>query len=122
MQTLPYGLKVPEAGIDSGEVVFDALEGDLIQIDAHSHDGVTSKLLAPTTQNISSASWGSDLGGGSWKQTITLPGALTFDTISIQIRLSTGHIIYSTVNKLSSTTYEVYVNDNTLNLTAVYST
>jgi hypothetical protein len=46
---------------------------------------------------------------------------MQFNAVSIEIRLSTGHVIYPTIEKVSATQYDIYINDNSLNLTAVYS-
>ena len=116
--TTSYGYKIPR-NPDKGSTFFTQLEDNIQRVNDHSHNGVNSAPLAKT-QSISSASWGADLGGGRYKQTITLTGSLTYDTIVIQIRLSSGHIIHPTIEKVSGTSYDVYVNDNSLNLTAVY--
>jgi len=51
------------------------------------------------------------------------PGDMTFDTIAIQFRLlSTGEMVYPKVVKLTSKTYQVTVNDNTIDLIAIYTT
>lgn len=110
---------------DTGATFWDLLEALFDAFDNHTHNGTNSAQLTassftPTTQSISSASWASQ-GSGTYRQTVTLPGALTFDAISIEMRTSAGVVIYPTIEKVTSTSYYVYVNDNTLNLTAVYS-
>lgn len=121
MQTLSYGYKLPETD-DTGDTFWPALEDNIQQLNDHTHNGTNSALLAVATQSILAASWSADLGGGSYRQLITLPGSRTFDGTSIEMRLSSGHIIYPTIEKVSATTYYVYTNDNTVNMTAVYST
>jgi len=115
--TTTYGYKKPQDN-DTGLTFWDDLEFNIDRMDGHTHDGVDSAPLAKT-QTISSGSW-SSLGNGSYRQLVTLPGSLTFDTIAIEMRLSTGHVVHPTIEKVSSTTYYVYTNDNTLTYTAVY--
>ena len=118
--TLTYGLKKP-VNPDTGATFWSDLEFDITQLDAHTHNGATSAPVVKT-QSISSANWGSDLGGGTYKQTITLTGSLLFDSISIQIRLtdSTTDIIHPKIEKLTSTSYYIYTNDNSKSFTALY--
>ncbi len=124
MQTLTYGLQLPEDG-DTGSIVFPALEDNITQLDAHDHDGVTSAQLSRTSinstlQTISSASW-SATSGGTYRQLVTMPAGLTYPHVFINFRLLTlQHQIFPTVEYVSSTTYYVYTNDNTLDYQAVY--
>lgn len=129
--TLTYGFVKPATG-DKGSVFWPALEGNIQQTNDHAHNGTDSHLLSASAsraivQTVSSASWGSDLGGGTYRQLVTLPvsitgGSGTFDDFSIQLRdSSTGEVIYGRIVKVSSTTYYIYVNDNTLTLKAIYS-
>jgi len=124
MQTLTYGLKKPQTG-DLGPEVFPALEANITQLDAHNHDGANSPLLNPknilgTTQSILAASWVSTGSAGEYRQLVTVPTGFLFDRVQISFRTSAGSYVYPTVEKVSSTTYYVYTNDNTLALTAVY--
>ncbi len=121
-----YGLKVPQNG-DTGAVLFPAFEAMIAQIDAHTHDGLTSAKLTTAasnvvTQAVEAASWGASLGNGRYRQTITLPVNLSYDNILISMRLTaTGHQVFPTIEKVSSTQYYVYTNDNSVAFTAVYS-
>ena len=110
MLTLAHGIKQPQTG-DTGETFFPALE-DNAEFQAE---------VLSNTATVAAASWGSDLGGGTYRQTITLPTALTasprsftFDDIDIDARLSTGEKAYPTIAKVSSTTFYIYTNDNTI--------
>src|SRR3954464_10532484 len=125
MLTLTYGRQQPQNN-DPSSTWFAALAANVAKDDAHTHNGGDSPRLpvnsgTPSTQAILAASW-SALGNGLYKQTISLPtvaGAqLTYDAISIEMRLSTGAVVYPTINKISSTTYDVYTTDNTLDYTA----
>ena len=122
MITLSYGFKLPETD-DTGDIWFAALEFDITQLNSHSHNGTDSARLTPITQTISSGSWASE-GNSTWSQTITITSAnasLTVDGASMEFRLSNGSIIYPTVEKVTSTTYKIYINDNTQSLTALYT-
>lgn len=124
MLTLSFGFKKPQTG-DKGSVFFPALETNFQLLNDHTHNGSNSaKLTAASstvvTQAISSASWASQ-GDGMYRQTITLPGTLKYDECQIGMKLSTGAQVFPQVEKVSATTYYVYVNDNSLDLTAVYS-
>lgn len=125
-QTLSYGYKLPTDG-DRGGSFFPDLAADIQQLNDHNHNGTNSAQLsiqavAVTTQAISSASWAAQ-GGGTFKQTVTLPGTLTYDAVAMQFRItSSKHIINPTIEKVSSNSYDIYVNDNSIGVTAIYST
>lgn len=124
--TLSYGYKLPSTG-DRGSTFFPDLEDDIQQLNDHDHNGTNSALLAIsavaiTTQAISSGSWVAT-SGGTYKQTVTMPGSLTYDAVSMEFRLTTGkHIIFPTIEKVSSNTYDIYINDNTQGVTVLYTT
>lgn len=124
MLTLSYGFKKPQSG-DAGSLWFPALEDNFQNLNDHSHDGVDSAKLATaaldaTTQAISSASW-SATSGGTYRQQVTLPGGLQYDDISITVRnSSSGDVYHLSIEKIDSTNYYVYINDNTISLTAMY--
>lgn len=125
MLTLTYGFKKPQTG-DRGSVFYPALEGNFQQLNDHTHNGVNSAKLdtAATvvqTTAISSASWGADLGGGNYRQAITLPASLSYDNIMINVKGTDGHIYYLTIEKISATQFYVYTNDNTKSYVAVYT-
>lgn len=129
--TLSYGFIKPATG-DLGSVFFPALETDIQSLNDHTHNGTNSARLTAAsslvvTQTISAASWGATIGGGLYRQLITIPAALssyagTYDNHSVQFRnAANGRILMLTPEKVSTTTYYIYVNDNTLDLTAVWS-
>ena len=128
MQTLTYGLKLPENG-DKGSIWFPALEDNITQLDAHSHNGVNSaKLnstaLNKTTQSISAANWVAvGDGTGRYSQDVVLPGGITYDNIVISFKIDSVSKanIFLDMEKVTGSTYKVYINDNTLDLVAVYS-
>jgi hypothetical protein len=123
MLTLSKGFKKPQ-NQDPGSVVFPAMEDNIQQLNDHTHDGVDSEKLDATSvdsvvSNILSANW-STISNGHYSQVVTMPAGLLFDTTSMEFRTTAGVIIFPSVAKASSTTYTIYVNDNTLALKAVY--
>lgn len=121
MQTLAYGIKLPELDDDSA-IFFPALEGNISQWATHNHDGVNSAILPAKTQAISHTSWAALAGfTGTYTQTVTMPTGYSFDTCSILIKLANGSVIYPSIARTSATQYVITINDNSLDLTAVYS-
>jgi hypothetical protein len=125
MQTLAYGSKLPESG-DSGEVFFPALEDNITQMDAHSHNGVNSAKLTSAsvtvhTQALLAADW-TEVGSGLsvYRQLVTLPGTMQYDQYAVSAKLASGNLFYPTIEKVSGTTFYIYVNDNTLAPTICY--
>lgn len=121
MLTLSYGYQKPQLD-DTGDIFYPAMEANIQQMNDHKHDGVTGAILAPTTQVISSASWAAVAGKvDTYSQVVTLPTGFFYDTLVLTFRLSTGEPVYPSVSRTSATSYTVFVNDNTLNLVAEYS-
>lgn len=123
MLTLSYGFLKPQTG-DKGAPLFSALEGDIQQLNDHDHDGVNSAPLTASsiiaiTANILSANWIADSVPGFFYQQITTPAGISYDTVQIGFRLTTGEYVYPTVEKVSNTQYILRVNQN-VNLVAVY--
>lgn len=124
MQTLSYGFQKPQSG-DKGSVFFPALENNFQQLNDHTHDGsnsspLTAKSSTAVTQAISSGAW-VDQGGGTYRQTVTMPSGIAWDTHAIELRdSSTNENMLLRVAKVTATTYYVYINDNSVSLTALY--
>jgi hypothetical protein len=125
--TLSYGYKKPQDG-DKGSTFWDDLEFDIQRLNDHSHNGTDSALLASgnvtaTTQAILAAGWVSQ-GGGLYRQLVTmpvLPTAMTFDNYWIVARDTTTKAqIYAAIEKVSATTFYIYINDNSKDLTLYY--
>jgi hypothetical protein len=125
MQTLTYGMKIPETG-DAGSVFFPALEDNFEQLDIHTHNGTNSPRLTAgssdaVTQTVAAAGWVATT-NGTYRQLLTIPGTLSaFDSVRPSFRNSTGDYLYLNTEKVTSNTYYVYINDNSLTLTAVYT-
>jgi hypothetical protein len=125
--TLTYGRKVPSNG-DKGSSFFGDLEDNIALDDAHNHNGTNSALIdakniTKGSNTILAASWAAVSGqSGTYKQTVTLPSGYTMGSITMCFYdNTTGHQFYPTIEKVSSSTYDIYVNDNTLVVKAVYA-
>ncbi len=124
MQVLAYGQKLPESG-DQGSVWFSALEDNITRIDAHTHDGTDSPRLsaASFTAEIDTAAaidWVAT-SGGTYRQLITMPVGFLYDDYSIGFKHGTdGHQLYLSCEKLNTTQFYVYINDNSIPVTILY--
>lgn len=120
MLTLSYGYKLPQ-NPDTGDVVFPALQTDIQQLNDHAHNGVDSAPLATQSASILAAAWSAaPIGGGVYRQSISMPTGLSYDVAQIWFKVSTGEYVYPSVEKINSTSYYVYTNDNLLQYTAFY--
>lgn len=121
------GYKIPQTG---DRDFWSYLTFNWLRVSAHTHDGVDSELLSPSdfsksTATIAAASWAAVTGHtGTYKQTITVPSGYSVDSMQVKFYISsatdTGQEVHPSVRKVTATTYDVYVNDNTLELVAVY--
>ncbi len=128
MLTLSYGYKKPQTS-DRGDVFFPALEQDIQAVNDHIHDGVTSAPISVTnltksTQAISAGSW-VPTSGGHFRQEVTLPAGFLFSSTMMRFIIngggSDGEIVIPTVNKgTAANKYYVFINDNSIALTALY--
>lgn len=123
--TLTKGYKLPQTGDRN---FWSDLSFDIQRLNDHKHDGVDSVSLTPYniakgTNTISSANWVA-VGGGTYKQTITMPTNYLFDESIIKHVVTSGtHAgkeILATLKKITASSYEIYVNDNTMDLIARY--
>lgn len=131
MQTLTFGYKLPEDG-DKGSVFFPALAFDIQRLNDHDHDGQNStKLTAQSVgaliddTSVVAANWVAVVGeAGTFKQTVTMPPNTDFDEYGIYIQVkdgvNAGNIIYPGIEKVGASTFDLFVNDNTLNLIVKY--
>jgi hypothetical protein len=128
--TLSYGFVQPETG-DKGSVFWPALEDLIQQVNDHTHNGtnsarMTAAAVEAIVQSVSSAGWGS-LSAGLYRQTVTMPATITgpggtYDDYSIEIRNSAnGRVMFLQTEKVTTTTFYVWCNDNTIDLKVVYS-
>lgn len=127
--TLPFGRKLPTDG-DRGSSWFDDLEANIALDDAHTHDGVTSPLLpstsiGKTTTAIANASWAAVAGQiGTFSQTIVLPSGITMLNMIPKFQINNGadlgDILYLTMQQITATSYELFINDSSLDVLATY--
>lgn len=118
MQTLSKGYKKPQSP-DTGDLVFPALEADIQQMNDHAHNGTDSQPLATRQQTVVHAAWVAQ-GGGTYRQTITVPTGLSYDTCDIWVQRSTGERVYATMVRISTTQFYLYTNDSTVDYTLSY--
>ena len=122
--TTAYGYKIMEAG-DLVSVWMVDIAANFTRLSDHSHDGSNSRALTPNAITKYSStitnSWGA-VSGGHYKQTITVPAGITeindFDVMFYDT--NTGERLFPGVTRVSATTYDVFVSDSTLELTAKY--
>lgn len=125
MQNLSYGYKKPETN-DTGTALWTALEDNIQRLNDHSHNGVNSASLNATsivslTATAASGNWASYSGPiGHYRQQITLPAGLDFDTVQIGFHTSAGAVIFPTVEKVSDTQFYVYSTNNTIDFIIQY--
>jgi hypothetical protein len=110
---------------------WDSLNSNTDRINDHTHDGsdstvIPAKNIVKGTSTISSASWAATTGkAGTYEQTITVPSGYTNKTCSITFYIASGsndgNIVFPSIVYVTSTTYKVYTNDNTVDYKAVYA-
>ncbi len=126
MLTLSYGYKKPQTN-DRGSVFWSALEFDIQRLNDHTHNGTNSaKLTAASSMAVTialaSADWAS-IGGGLYRQLATISGSVLFADAAIQFRGTTdGKSYYLDYLKVSASTFYVYINDNSKDITAILTT
>lgn len=121
------GYKKPSTGERD---YFPTLEFNIDHGNSHSHNGVngeriSTKDLSKQTGSISSGSWSAVSGQtGTYRQLITVPTGYAVSTSEMKFYVDggdeDGDQIFPTVEKVSSTTYYVYINDNSVALKVVY--
>ncbi len=118
--TLSHGYKKP-ANPDTGDTFFQQLADDIQLMNDHIHDGNLGTILTSVTASIASGSWvAAPIGGGLYRQAVTMPTGYSYDSAIIQWQLSSGEVIYPTIERISSSSYYIYINDSSLTVTALY--
>lgn len=124
MLTLTYGFKKPQNG-DKGSVFWDALALNCQLVNDHTHDGTNSaKLTAFATTAYTQPLAGPWVlvANGVYRQLVTVASGHLVDDYNISFRDTTsGYAYLLSYEKVSSTTFYVYINDNSVSVTAVYS-
>lgn len=125
--TLSNGYKLPADG-DRGSTWFDDLESNITRVNGHTHDAsdseaIPAKNLTKGTSTILAANW-SLVSGGTYKQTITLPSGYTMAATLFKFQINNGSeagdLIFPTIEQASATSYEIYINDSTVEVLATY--
>ena len=93
---LSHGYKKP-SNPTSGDLFFPALEEAIQKMNDHKHSGTDGEFIASTVQDVLAANWGADIGGGNYRQLLTVPTGMQFDTCRIEVRRSTGEMAYPTI-------------------------
>lgn len=120
MTQTTYGYKLP-ASPDTGDTFYAALAFDIQRLNDHSHDGVNSAPLSSFSIAVPSASWvAAPIGGGLYRQKVTLPAGVSYDTCELWFKLSSGEYVFPTVERVDGSNFYVYTNKNTLAYTAFY--
>jgi hypothetical protein len=123
--TLSKGYKLPLTG---ERTFWSSLEFNIQLNNSHKHDGtdgeqIVAKDISKPTANLSAGSW-TVVGGGTYKQTVTVPAGYLVDNINPKFYITSGgqagYQVHPTVRKVSSTTFDVFTNDNTVGYTIIY--
>lgn len=123
MVVLSYGYKKPVTG-DRGSVWFPALEFDIQRLNDHTHNGTNSALLDSQSVNAISqdlaVSW-TLVDTAKYRQTVTMPGTLQFNTTDISFRkTSDKSLLYLSAVRVGVNSFYVYTMDPTLDVTVIY--
>lgn len=123
MQVLSKTVKKPQDG-DKGSVWFPALEFDLELLNDHAHNGVNSTAIpslniTANKINVAAASWVPAFSphNGIYKSAIlTIPATTTsppkgIDDCVLMFKDTLGNQLHLGVQKISSTTFYVFIND-----------
>lgn len=111
--TLPDGLQLKLPSDPTyGDVFYPALEYDIQRINDHTHNGTLGNITPTSTVSVSAGSWGADLGGGTYRQSKAVATGYTMDNSIIQVRNSSGHIVYPTIEKIDANNFYIYTNNN----------
>lgn len=119
ISTLSKGYLKP-SNPTTGDAWFPALETDIQLMNDHVHDGVTGAITPAVSVAILAASWAAFGSDGLYSQTITMPAGRSYDTSQISFRLSTGEFVFPSIDRVSSSQYTIYTNDNSKAYLAIY--
>lgn len=125
MRTLANGILVPEDD-DAGNVWSDAIEFDLEEVDSliTRVNDLTIADISRQTTDIDKANWAVDADGRGYKQIVSMPVGLTLEIVKPTFRVTSGpklnRYINPSIQPLSATSFEIIVNNNTLDLQILY--
>jgi hypothetical protein len=121
--TLSYGYIKNQTG-DKGSVFFPDLEFNIQRVNDHNHNGANSSKLTNSaidsaTQTLLAAAWSFVV--DEYKQTVTVPSGVDLSKHCPRFKHSvTGELLFLSVVILTDTTYDVFINDNTVDLQVAY--
>lgn len=131
MHVTTYGYQIPDTGdpAKGADGWMAAVVFNFERLDEHDHDGINSPLIssasfATSTSTIAAVGWSAS--GSGYKQTITVPGAVTeINNYNVKFVFTApvgqvGQVALLNYKRLTATTYEVYCSDNTAAFTAYY--
>lgn len=120
------GYKLPSDG-DRG-TWWDDINFNTQRTNDHTHDGSDSQALSTAvltkgSLSVASGSWVAVAGqAGTYRQLCTHPTGYTFPTACMTVyETATGNLIYPSIEKVSASTFYIYINDNTLDLVVKYA-
>lgn len=125
MQTLSNGVKKPEDG-DSGNVWSDGLEenAEILNDLITTVDDLTIADITRPKTVLDSASWVVAAEATGYKQIVLMPLTVSLDKVDMRFRITSGpktnRFIHPTILPTSLTTFEIIVNDSTLNIEILY--
>jgi len=124
MLTLTYGYKKPQTG-DRGVPFFTAMEDNIQRLNDHTHNGSDAALLSAQSivgieTTILAVNWVVHGATGFYRQLITSPAGIAYDTVQISFRLADRSYVFPTIERVSAAQYYIYTIDNTLAYFAVY--
>jgi len=111
--TLSNGYKLPENG-DLGSSWFPDLAFDIQRLNDHSHNGIDSNKLTPTsttllTESLPADNFALDEATNKYKALVSMPSGLRVDHTHVSFRdVVTKERIYLSAEKASINTFNVY--------------
>ena len=130
MNLSKYGYEIPEAGDESSTEWQPGITKNWERLNNHSHNGIDSaKIAFANIQKVSTLVYQADwvaTGNGDYSAIVNLPAGYTFNNTTMVFTISTvGHTdegarIYPGIVKISNTSFNVFVNDNTIDLEVLF--
>lgn len=129
MRIINFGIRIPQ-NKDGGVVWAKALEHNWENVYVtHNHNGVNSEKLSIDSLDrkstlIRPVDWTNHSNGSGYIQNVSLPSGLSLDKVEPIFYINSGperfKRVHPQVNPLSLTTYELIINDSSLELVALY--
>jgi len=111
---LSHGYELP-TGVTTGDRHFPAMERNIQRMNDHDHDGGEGGArLSATLVDALEDNWSADLGGNSYRQLVDVPEGFEFDNCRIEVRRSTGEVVYPDIVQVDESSFYLYTNDNSV--------